>query len=84
GWETFTDEVIRVLNKKDDPVFVLWGKEAQRKRALIDESRHKVICSSHPSPLSAWRGFFGSKPFSQANNALRRTHKGEIDWSLTR
>lgn len=68
GWEVFTDEVIRTLNeKKDKLVFVLWGNAASKKRVLIDEKKHFVISSVHPSPLSAYRGFFGSKPFSKIN-----------------
>ena len=78
--------MIRVVNAKPDPVvFILWGKPAQRKRPLIDE-RHTVICSSHPSPLAAYRGpqpFFGSKPFSRANRALMAAGREGIDWCLT-
>ena len=87
GWETFTNEVIRVIDKKTDRVvFILWGKEAQRKTTLIDTSRHTVICSSHPSPQAAYRTpkpFFGSKPFSRANDALIAAGRGGIDWRLT-
>ena len=84
GWERFTDEVIRVVDKKPNlVVFVLWGVEAQKKKKLIDASRHKVICSSHPSPLSAYRCFFGSEPFSRANRALIKAGKRAVDWSLT-
>jgi uracil-DNA glycosylase len=87
GWETFTDEVIRTVDKKPDRVvFILWGKYAQRKSALIDTSRHTVICSSHPSPISAYKGpqpFFGSRPFSGANDALVGAGRGGIDWRLT-
>jgi uracil-DNA glycosylase len=83
GWETLTDQVIRVVNEKRDcVVFILWGKEAQRKKTLIDLSRHTVIESSHPSPQSAHRGprpFLGSRPFSCANHALGQA---AIDWSL--
>lgn len=86
GWETFTDEVIRAVDKKPNRVvFILWGEYAQRKCALIDTSRHSVICSSHPSPQSAYRGpkpFFGSKPFSGANDALAAAGRGGIDWRL--
>src|SRR5579859_1560587 len=83
GWETFTDAVIRAVNAKPDPVvFVLWGAYAQKKVALIDTSRHLIIQSAHPSPLSARAGFFGSKPFSQINAALRAAGKPEIDWQL--
>jgi uracil-DNA glycosylase len=83
GWETFTDEVIRVVSAKTDPVvFILWGSYARKKKALIDLSRHVVIESAHPSPLSAHNGFFGSKPFSRANAALIERGREPIDWSL--
>ena len=83
GWEIFTDEVIRKVNAKTDPVvFVLWGAPAQKKMALIDTTRHTIVKSAHPSPLSARNGFFGSKPFSQINTALRAAGKPEIDWQL--
>lgn len=83
GWETFTDEVIRKVNEKSDPVvFVLWGKPAQTKRKLVDESRHAVVIAAHPSPLSAKTGFFGSKTFSKVNEALRRFGKPAIDWTV--
>ncbi len=84
GWETFTDEVIRVVNAKDDPVvFILWGASARRKRELIDTSRHTVIESAHPSPLSARNGFFGSRPFSRANAALAAAGREPVDWNLS-
>ena len=71
GWETFTDEAIRVVNEKPERVvFILWGGSARRKRSLVDTSRHVVLESAHPSPLSASGGFFGSRPFSRANDAL--------------
>jgi uracil-DNA glycosylase len=83
GWETFTDEVIRVANRKTDPVvFMLWGRDAQRKKQLIDSTRHTVNESSHPSPVSAWRGFLRSKPFSLANEALVALGGEAIDWTL--
>lgn len=83
GWETFTDAVIQAVNAKTDPVvFVLWGAYARKKISLIDQSRHIVIESSHPSPLSAHRGFFGSRPFSRINAALRAADKAEIDWQI--
>ncbi len=83
GWEIFTDAVIRAVNAREDPVvFVLWGGYAQKKRALIDTSRHKIIQSAHPSPLSANNGFFGSRPFSAINTALRAADKPEIEWQL--
>ena len=83
GWEKFTDAVIRTVNEKRDPVvFVLWGGYAQKKLSLIDTTRHTVIQSAHPSPLSARNGFFGSKPFSAINRALREAGKPEINWQL--
>lgn len=83
GWETFTDAVIRTVSAKPDPVvFVLWGGYAAKKRALIDEDRHTVVRSAHPSPLSARRGFFGSHPFSAINAALQAAGKTPIDWQL--
>ncbi len=83
GWETFTDAVIRAVNAKDTPVvFVLWGAYAQKKQALIDTNRHTIVQSVHPSPLSARNGFFGSRPFSQINTALRAAGKTEIDWQI--
>lgn len=83
GWETFTDQVIRVVNDKTEPVvFVLWGSSARRKKELIDVQRHVIIESAHPSPLSARNGFFGSKPFSRANEALIARGRQPIDWRL--
>ena len=83
GWETFTDAVIRsVSDQPNSAVFMLWGGPAQKKKKLIDTSRHTVIESAHPSPLSAHRGFLGSKPFSKANEALSQSGRGTIDWSL--
>jgi uracil-DNA glycosylase len=83
GWEKFTDQVIRVVNAKEEPViFVLWGGYAQKKKALIDTTRHTIIESAHPSPLSARNGFFGSRPFSQINQILREHGKPEINWQL--
>jgi uracil-DNA glycosylase len=84
GWEAFTDEVIRVVNAKPEPVvFILWGSYARKKRTLIDTSRHVVLESAHPSPLSAHNGFFGSRPFSRANEALIAHGREPIDWSLS-
>ncbi len=84
GWETFTDQVIRVVNDKPDRVvFILWGAAARRKRDLIDASRHVIIESAHPSPLSASNGFFGSKPFRRTNAALVAAGREPIDWSLS-
>jgi uracil-DNA glycosylase len=83
GWETFTDEVLRTVNTKQERVvFILWGASARRKKALIDTGRHVVIESPHPSPLSASSGFFGSRPFSRANAALVEAGREPIDWSL--
>lgn len=83
GWEKFTDAVISKVNEKDSPViFVLWGGYAQKKKKLIDASRHTIIQTAHPSPLSAHNGFFGSKPYSTINAALRANGKPEIDWQL--
>lgn len=81
GWETFTDEVIKVLNAdKEHVVFMLWGNYAQRKGAFIDRNRHLVLTSAHPSPLSARRGFFGNHHFSLANSFLREHGMSEIAW----
>ena len=83
GWETFTDEVLRAVNTKPERVvFILWGASARRKKALIDTSRHVIIESAHPSPLSASNGFFGSRPFSRANAALVEAGREPIDWAL--
>jgi uracil-DNA glycosylase len=83
GWETFTDAVIRTVSAKADPVvFVLWGGYAQKKTPLIDTTRHTIVRSAHPSPLSARSGFFGSRPFSKINAALRAAGKSEIDWQI--
>ena len=83
GWETFTDAVISKVNEKTDPViFVLWGAYAQKKLKLIDTTKHSVIQSAHPSPLSARNGFFGSKPFSAINTALESFGQLIINWQL--
>jgi uracil-DNA glycosylase len=83
GWEAFTDSILRQINAGDERVvFVLWGGHAQKKRDLIDTSKHVVIESAHPSPLSARTGFFGSKPFSRINQALEGFGKGAVDWRL--
>lgn len=83
GWELFTDEVIRKVNEKDAPVaFILWGRPAQEKKSLITNPIHGIFESVHPSPLSASRGFFGSKPFSKVNGFLRECGQEEIDWCL--
>ncbi|MGB0115126.1 MAG: uracil-DNA glycosylase [Ilumatobacteraceae bacterium] len=83
GWETFTDHVIDVVAAKTDPVvFILWGNAARRKRNLIDTGRHTIIESPHPSPLSAHNGFFGTRPFSRANEALVDAGRAPIEWDL--
>lgn len=83
GWEQFTDKVISVLNQQSKPIaFVLWGAYAQRKGQAIDTTKHLVIKSVHPSPLSVYRGFFGSKPFSQINDFLVKTGQTPINWEL--
>ena len=83
GWETFTDQVIRVVNAKQDPVvFILWGASARRKSALIDAGRHTIIESAHPSPLSAHNGFLGSRPFGLANASLIARGREPVDWNL--
>lgn len=84
GWEHFTDEVIRRLSEREKPVvFVLWGRPAQEKKSLIDLERNAVIESVHPSPLSASRGFFGSRPFSETNAVLQQWDEEAIDWCNT-
>ncbi|MFC4778425.1 uracil-DNA glycosylase [Paenibacillus sp. GCM10023252] len=83
GWEMFTDRIISELNKREQPiVFLLWGKHAQQKAASIHAERHLILASPHPSPFAARRGFFGSKPFSRANEALRSWNQEEIDWCI--
>ena len=83
GWETFTDAVLRAVAGKPDPVvFVLWGAYARKKAELIDPDRHVILESAHPSPFSARTGFFGSRPFSKINAALREAGKGEVEWQL--
>ena len=83
GWETFTDKVIEVLNQhRQNLVFLLWGNPAQKKGSKIDERRHLVLKAAHPSPLSAHRGFFGCRHFSQANQYLRDKGIKPIDWQI--
>jgi uracil-DNA glycosylase len=83
GWERFTDEVIRAVAAKEERVvFILWGAYARRKKSLIDTSRHVVLESAHPSPLSAHNGFFGSRPFSRANEALVAAGRAPVDWCI--
>ena len=83
GWETFTDEVIKAINNRDEPVvFWLWGKPAESKLKLITNKQPLVLIAPHPSPLSVYRGFFGSKPFSKTNAFLTQNGKAPIDWTL--
>ncbi len=83
GWEVFTDQVMKCLNAREKPiVFILWGRQAQAKKAMIDCEKHFVLEAPHPSPLSAHRGFFGSKPFSKTNTFLESIGESPIDWSL--
>ena len=83
GWEIFTDEVIRKLNKREKPViFMLWGNNAKSKSWLIDQNRHYVLMSVHPSPLSASRGFFGCNHFAKANEILESLGQKAIDWQI--
>lgn len=83
GWEIFTDNIIKTLNERKDPViFILWGNNARKKKEFIDTNRHYIIESAHPSPLSATRGFFGSKPFSKTNDILISLGKQPIDWQI--
>ncbi|MDF2520720.1 MAG: Uracil-DNA glycosylase [Clostridia bacterium] len=83
GWEHFTDRIISLLNDREEPVvFILWGRNAQSKLSIIDSSRHYIIKSVHPSPLSAYGGFFGSKPFSKTNEFLVSIGKEPIDWQI--
>lgn len=81
GWETFTDEIIKIINQKDEPVvFILWGNFARSKKKYITNPKHLIIESTHPSPFSCNNGFFGSKPFSKTNDFLRKNNMKEIDW----
>ena len=83
GWAWFTDSVIKLISENTEhAVFILWGGNARSKRALIDRGRHLVLESAHPSPLSAYNGFFGSRPFSRCNAYLKEHGKGPIDWDL--
>lgn len=83
GWEIFTLNVVKLLNAREKPmVFILWGKNAIEKEKYIDTSKHLVLKSVHPSPLSAYRGFFGSKPFSKTNAFLVKTGQAPIDWQI--
>ncbi len=83
GWEAFTDAAIRILNAQDRPiVFILWGAPAQKKAAMLNNPNHLILKAPHPSPLSAYRGFFGSKPFSQTNDFLKEHGLEPIDWQI--
>lgn len=83
GWEEFTDAAIRVLNEQDRPmVFILWGKPAQMKKSMLNNPKHLILEAPHPSPLSAYRGFFGSRPFSKANKFLAANGQKTIDWQI--
>ncbi|MCP8616098.1 uracil-DNA glycosylase [Salirhabdus salicampi] len=84
GWDLFTNEVIRLLNERDKPVvFILWGRQAQQKKGMIHNHHHLIIEAPHPSPLSARRGFFGSRPFSKTNNYLQSIGEPTIDWEIS-
>ena len=81
GWTIFTDEIIKKLNEREQPIiFILWGSFARSKKEFITNKKHYIIESAHPSPLSASRGFFGSRPFSRTNEKLKRLGEKEIDW----
>ncbi len=83
GWAWFTDGVIRIVSQRcENVVFILWGRNARNKAALIDGKKHLILESAHPSPLSAHNGFFGSRPFSKANDYLKAHGRGGIDWNL--
>lgn len=83
GWEEFTDAVINILNKQDRPiVFILWGKPAQNKMKMLNNPNHLYLQAPHPSPLSSYRGFFGSRPFSKTNNFLKSHGQEPIDWQI--
>ena len=83
GWETFTDEIIKILNKRSEPViFVLWGANARKKKEFITSKQHYVLEAPHPSPLSARRGFFGCGHFSRINEILVNLQKDKIDWQI--
>ncbi|MBQ2639652.1 MAG: uracil-DNA glycosylase [Bacilli bacterium] len=83
GWEKFTDDIIKIINKKETPVvFILWGAYARKKKELITNPTHLVIESAHPSPFSAYNGFFGSRPFSKANEFLKKNNIKEINWNI--
>lgn len=84
GWEQFTDAIISAVDKKDSPVvFILWGRPASMKKNLLNNPKHLILEAPHPSPLSAYRGFFGSKPFSQANDYLKRNGVEPVNWQIS-
>ena len=83
GWEEFTDAAIRILNEQDRPiVFILWGRPAQTKKSMLTNPKHLILEAPHPSPLSSYRGFFGSKPFSKANAFLKENGVEPVDWQI--
>jgi uracil-DNA glycosylase len=83
GWETFTNAIVSKINERENPaIFVLWGAPAQKKKNLIGDPKHAILTAAHPSPLSAHRGFFGSRPFSTINRTLASWGKTEIDWRI--
>ena len=83
GWQTFTDAAIRAVNGQDRPIaFILWGRSAQDKSSMLNNPKHLVLKSPHPSPLSAYRGFFGSRPFSKVNHFLEENGVSPIDWQI--
>lgn len=83
GWEEFTDAAIRVLNNEDRPmIFILWGRPAQMKKSMLNNPKHLILEAPHPSPLSAYRGFFGSRPFSKTNDFLEQNGLTPIDWQI--
>ncbi len=84
GWQIFTDHIISLLNDAKEPIaFLLWGANARQKASIITNPKHKILCSAHPSPLSAYRGFFGSRPFSKINDFLRVVGRKPINWEIT-
>jgi uracil-DNA glycosylase len=83
GWEIFTDQVINLMNEREDPmVFLLWGSFAQSKATMITNPNHLILKAPHPSPLSAYRGFFGCRHFSKTNEFLEKNEKAAIDWQI--
>lgn len=83
GWETFTDKIIEILSQKSEPIiFILWGNNARSKKSIINSPIHYIIESAHPSPFSANKGFFGSRPFSKTNEILKSLKKDPIDWQI--